>query len=319
MLERYSILFFVFEFVDDADAARAAWTSRVVEGATGAQGLTLETYSTQAVTHTQHPLHPSAVQGQQVDAADEVGASSAQIFHVSQRKEQESNSNSAMAFTTYRSPFTVYPLLLSQSSSAISSDDPSSLHKDFSSQAGLAQSENSESHSLSLYHRISTITPSVPSPSSQASSSSSTYSSSSSHISLPRVSLPDFQQLKQATLQLVLSQLTAGDTSRRVCQYEVPGGGVCRDQTCEDVHLSRIAGSSVGTMAIDVEPTDFDTATYVHDGLPPIWRARCNTKDIENALDAVRRRGSMKGFEARVREALVLLGIPVSSGTPTAT
>ncbi|KIP02888.1 hypothetical protein PHLGIDRAFT_26369 [Phlebiopsis gigantea 11061_1 CR5-6] len=32
------------------------------------------------------------------------------------------------------------------------------------------------------------------------------------------------------------------DPSRRICQYEVPGGGECRDPGCEDIHPSR-AGS----------------------------------------------------------------------------
>jgi len=48
--------------------------------------------------------------------------------------------------------------------------------------------------------------------------------------------LPDLRPLKLATASRLL------DPSKRICQYEVPGGGVCRDEGCEDVHLSRIAG-----------------------------------------------------------------------------
>ncbi|KAG1772426.1 hypothetical protein EDD22DRAFT_434033 [Suillus occidentalis] len=37
-----------------------------------------------------------------------------------------------------------------------------------------------------------------------------------------------------------LGQVSANDTGLRVCQYEVPGGGVCRDKNCNDLHLSRL-------------------------------------------------------------------------------
>lgn len=55
--------------------------------------------------------------------------------------------------------------------------------------------------------------------------------------------LPDLKPLKQAALQRMLTQLTAHDPGLRVCQYEVPGGGVCRDQECDELHLSRIGTS----------------------------------------------------------------------------
>jgi len=29
------------------------------------------------------------------------------------------------------------------------------------------------------------------------------------------------------------------DPDRRICQFEIPGGGVCRDDKCEDLHLER--------------------------------------------------------------------------------
>lgn len=56
-------------------------------------------------------------------------------------------------------------------------------------------------------------------------------------------SIPDLHPLRQAVLQRVLTQLTAHDRGVRVCQYEVPGGGVCRDEGCDGLHLSRLTTS----------------------------------------------------------------------------
>jgi len=35
----------------------------------------------------------------------------------------------------------------------------------------------------------------------------------------------------------LLGRGVVGDVGRRICQYEIPGGGWCRDEECEDVHL----------------------------------------------------------------------------------
>ena len=43
--------------------------------------------------------------------------------------------------------------------------------------------------------------------------------------------------LKRLKVATVANKL---DPSKRICQYEVPGGGICRDEDCEDVHLSRV-------------------------------------------------------------------------------
>ncbi|KAH7928425.1 hypothetical protein BV22DRAFT_206043 [Leucogyrophana mollusca] len=113
----------------------------------------------------------------------------------------------------------------------------------------------------------------------------------------------NLKPLKQASLQRALGQLTAGDTGRRVCQYEVPGGGVCRDRDCTDLHLSRIAS----------EPSDSDIAAYVHGALPHPWCGRCDVRAIEIALEGVRLRGGgIKDIDERVREALYGLGITVA-------
>ncbi|KAI0916831.1 hypothetical protein AcW2_007118 [Taiwanofungus camphoratus] len=45
----------------------------------------------------------------------------------------------------------------------------------------------------------------------------------------------DLTELKMAHARQLLT-----NPSTRICQYEVPGGGECRDRDCQDVHLSRL-------------------------------------------------------------------------------
>ena len=60
-------------------------------------------------------------------------------------------------------------------------------------------------------------------------------------------SIPDLQPLKRAASAKAL------DPSKRICQYELPGGGVCHDAGCEDVHLG---GSDLNRAGVDgVEPS----------------------------------------------------------------
>ena len=56
---------------------------------------------------------------------------------------------------------------------------------------------------------------------------------------------PDFTTLSPVSLSSLKAAAVnrwLSDPSRRICQYEVPGGGECRDPGCEDIHPSR-AGS----------------------------------------------------------------------------
>ncbi|RPD62747.1 hypothetical protein L227DRAFT_435754 [Lentinus tigrinus ALCF2SS1-6] len=66
-----------------------------------------------------------------------------------------------------------------------------------------------------------------------APSSSSTSGSSSSTTQTIDI---DLKPLKQAAVMKYLS-----DNTRQVCQYELPGGGECRDKNCDNVHLSRLS------------------------------------------------------------------------------
>lgn len=51
--------------------------------------------------------------------------------------------------------------------------------------------------------------------------------------------VPDLKPLKLRTA--LRSIAAAGSQGQRVCQYEVPGGGECRDVKCGDLHIGRIA------------------------------------------------------------------------------
>jgi hypothetical protein len=52
--------------------------------------------------------------------------------------------------------------------------------------------------------------------------------------------VPDLQSLKVATVMNGL------DTSGQLCQYEIPGGGVCRDDGCTNVHINRLLAEAGG-------------------------------------------------------------------------
>ncbi|KAJ3987937.1 hypothetical protein F5890DRAFT_1494893 [Lentinula detonsa] len=88
---------------------------------------------------------------------------------------------------------------------------------------------------------------------------SSFSSSASSFVSL----LSALHPLRLATVSQLL------DPYKRICQFEVPGGGFCRDSSCEDLHISRIAGTSTGPVI--AEPSDQDTAKYLSRALPNLW------------------------------------------------
>ena len=151
----------------------------------------------------------------------------------------------------------------------------------------------------------------------------------SSHSSSP-ILLPDLKQLKEAVLHRSLAELTRCSADLRVCPYEVPGGGVCRDKDCEELHLNEVTQEPSGmwwscfmnelTEHVDggywprvaCGNADTEIAAYVHGMLPPPWHGRCDVRAIEIALEGVRLRGSATDVDSRVREALGGLGIPMS-------
>ena len=138
----------------------------------------------------------------------------------------------------------------------------------------------------------------------------------------------DLKPLKQAAVLKYLS-----DNTRQVCQYELPGGGECRDKSCENVHLSRISavepsGTSVFTLFpvanlfIVVYPslclcayrlrlptflTDEDTAQYLCSSIP--GGQRYGVEVFRKALDVARLSHPNISLDARVQVALTRLGL----------
>ena len=119
-------------------------------------------------------------------------------------------------YRVYHSIFELYPLLRGHLRSL--SSDP-----DFPSHL-------SSHSSLHMY----------PSTRTSLSSSSSVLAEPSSYF-LSSSSLPELnlEALKLAAIGKVLHPF------KRICRFEVPGGGTCRDEGCDDVHLSRLQGVTV--------------------------------------------------------------------------
>lgn len=125
-----------------------------------------------------------------------------------QSRFQDNQQHAAYDFPAYDSPFESYPLLRSRLRRLLSDLSPP-----------ITQDQRQQEAPL----------PSLPSYSSIPSfiSSSSTFP-----IVFPSC-IPDLKPLKKA------ASFEALDPSKQICQYELPGGGVCRDEGCQDVHLSR--------------------------------------------------------------------------------
>ncbi|KAH8114425.1 hypothetical protein DFH11DRAFT_1594301 [Phellopilus nigrolimitatus] len=103
------------------------------------------------------------------------------------------------------------------------------------------------------------------------SSSSSLFSSSSSATTIgQKTVIPDLRPLRVA----VMAREASSDLGRRVCQYEVPGGGVCRDKTCTDMHLS------------DLDPDDHETARYLIETMPDVLQTYDESEIADQLLQA---------------------------------
>jgi hypothetical protein len=200
---------------------------------------------------------------------------------------KKESQDSQTSFPYYDSPFSTYPLLLSQlRATAVDADscqDP---------RRTTTHTSRSSSGASASY------APNLSSPLSRA---SVIYCAPSLSHSCSSVFVPDLKPLKLATLQRAFGQVSASDSGLRVCQYEVPGGGVCRDKDCNDLHLSRLVS----------EPSDADVAAYVHGVLPQPWRSRCDVRAIEIALERVRLGSRASNIDECVTSALSGLGIPV--------
>ncbi|KDR82919.1 hypothetical protein GALMADRAFT_220915 [Galerina marginata CBS 339.88] len=125
-------------------------------------------------------------------------------------------------------------------------------------------------------------------------------SSYSLHTSSSGFSLPNLKPLKLAAMAKLL------DPFKRLCQYEIPAGGTCRDDGCEDMHLSRLVGTT--EMGI-TEPSGDDTAEYLFNVMPGSWLLHhdvVSPSRIFSALQQVQHRtvNNPLRFEDRVTQAL---------------
>ena len=80
-----------------------------------------------------------------------------------------------------------------------------------------------------------------------ADSSFTTYDSVLSHYpllsgrSLGQQEMADTPILQNLRMQTAARRMTdKSSENARICQFEVPGGGECRDTTCGDIHLSQL-------------------------------------------------------------------------------
>ncbi|CAL1712720.1 unnamed protein product [Somion occarium] len=158
-----------------------------------------------------------------------------------------------------------------------------------------------------------------------------------SHLpGIPRTGLTpnqlDLKPLKLAATRKWLQE----NSSRCICQFEVPGGGECRDRTCEDIHPSKMStiepsGTHLTSYALLLTSSssliplplhshasswlrfllflipDEETAEYLCSAMPD--GSRITVQDVKAALEEVRRRHTTLDFDNRVKEALASLGL----------
>ncbi|KAL6308413.1 hypothetical protein BKA93DRAFT_764728 [Sparassis latifolia] len=126
-----------------------------------------------------------------------------------------------------------------------------------------------------------------------AGGSASVHQRTNKTLALNVASSIDLEPLKMVAAGRVLM-----DPTKRICRYEIPGGGECRDRNCEDVHLSRLSS---------VEPNDEETAQYLYAAMPT--GSPYSAEDLLNTLSGVRRHSAGEAFDDRVSEALASLGL----------
>jgi len=137
------------------------------------------------------------------------------------------NPEDTSEFSVYRSPFESFPRLRDYPRTVLSPDSVSSLSSPSVSHMYPSTRSSLSSNSYSEYAERSIPPHSLPPFS-------------------PTVLLPDLKPLKLAF------QVKFLDPFKPLCKYEVPGGGTCRDDGCDDIHLSKL--EDVNQMG-QVEPT----------------------------------------------------------------
>lgn len=152
-----------------------------------------------------------------------------------------------------------------------------------------SQSSTFNLASSSFMHTSSATSDLHPSPTLAASLSSASSSA-----------VPDLKPLRLAVLGKQL------DPSKQLCRYEC-GDGKCRDDKCEDLHLSRLEGMIASGL---LELTDEETADFLFSALPPSWLSafQVHSPDrIREALQEVQHQAS-NDLTDKVARALSLIG-----------
>lgn len=115
-----------------------------------------------------------------------------------------------------------------------------------------------------------------------------------------KVVIPDLRPLRVA---VVLRE--TNDTGRRICQYEIPGGGLCRDKTCTDVHLAdfepdgmvsdKFAFTLLTSFLFSLDgDTDHETARYLLESMPAL--RKFNESEVMDQLLQARQKKSNSKF-----------------------
>ncbi|KAI0004585.1 hypothetical protein BJV74DRAFT_385329 [Russula compacta] len=101
----------------------------------------------------------------------------------------------------------------------------------------------------------------------------------------PQEVVADMPDLERLRMQAAARRMTNyGLKNTRICQFELPGGGECRDSACGDMHLS----------VLRVEPNDEETARYLCGDQ--------NVAQMVQALQAARTRRPEATFDERMKE-----------------
>ncbi|KAK1232827.1 hypothetical protein PQX77_004053 [Marasmius sp. AFHP31] len=243
---------------------------------------------------------PQSVDVEPKSSSAQVNPKTRQHHQRLEEKQDLSQGEPQVDWPAYKSIFDGYPLLRSRP-------------PDISEYSSITQADRSPSSSTF------SILPSTFSFSS--SSTSSTPLDSSAPLPVQRshvtVALPDLNPLKLGAL------LQATDPSKPICQYEIPGGGTCRDTGCEDNHPSRIGltgiVSSQQQLPPTIEPTDQDTAEYLTNFVPESWQSQYGStlvSKIVAALEEARVKHPSMSFDERVASATAALELQQRSSSP---
>ncbi|KAI5118806.1 hypothetical protein M0805_005148 [Coniferiporia weirii] len=203
-------------------------------------------------TEAKEEQRPSTMQDQMI-LEENITATPVDVnLHTSSARDIDARPPGVSIFTDYSSPFHSYPLLRSRS--RVVADLASEVH----------------SPSCVSFSSLSSILPSA----------------DERVNTTQKTAIPDLRPLRVA----VILREVGSDLDRRICQYEVPGGGMCRDKTCADVHLG------------DLEPDDHETARYLIETMPDILQTYDESEVVDQLLQARQKKATIGKISAQGTE-----------------